>query len=60
MKGAVLAELTTLATEHEIDISRYVGSHPMAGTQCTGPLTASTELFVDRTWVVASHRQPLR
>ncbi|MCA3773266.1 prephenate dehydrogenase [Cutibacterium sp.] len=53
VKGAVLAELTTLATEHEIAISRYVGSHPMAGTQCTGPLTASTELFVDRTWVVA-------
>ena len=53
VKGAVLAELTTLATEHGIDISRYVGSHPMAGTQYTGPLTACSELFVDRTWVVA-------
>lgn len=31
---------------------RYVPSHPMAGSQYTGPLTASRELFVDRTWVI--------
>ncbi len=31
---------------------RYVPSHPMAGSQFTGPLTASGSLFVDRTWVV--------
>lgn len=34
------------------DASRYVGSHPMAGSQFTGPLTASATLFVDRTWVL--------
>ena len=34
------------------DISRYLGSHPMAGSQYTGPLTAIPELFVDRTWVL--------
>lgn len=51
VKGAVLSELTTAG--NGVDISRYVGSHPMAGTQYSGPLTASEELFVDRTWVVA-------
>lgn len=31
---------------------RYVPSHPMAGSQYTGPLTANARLFVDRTWVI--------
>ena len=34
------------------DAHRYVGSHPMAGSQFSGPLTADAELFVDRTWVI--------
>lgn len=33
-------------------VGHYVPSHPMAGSQFTGPLTASGVLFVDRTWVV--------
>ena len=37
------------------DLSRYVGSHPMAGSQRSGPLTARADLFVDRTWVIAQH-----
>lgn len=49
VKAPVLAELR----ESEHDLSRYVGSHPMAGSQYSGPLTASASLFVDRTWVVA-------
>lgn len=36
------------------DASRYVGSHPMAGSHRAGPLTASADLFVDRTWVLVS------
>lgn len=35
------------------DLGRYVGSHPMAGSQYSGPLTASAGLFVDRRWVIA-------
>lgn len=31
---------------------RYVPSHPMAGSQYTGPVTADADLFVDRTWVI--------
>ena len=37
------------------DVSRYVGSHPMAGSHRSGPLTARADLFVDRTWVLAVH-----
>ncbi|MEL4505809.1 prephenate dehydrogenase [Luteococcus sp. H138] len=48
VKGRVLADLT----DSGADLSRYVGSHPMAGSQHAGPLTASADLFVDRTWVV--------
>jgi len=39
------------------DVSRYVGSHPMAGSHHSGPLTARADLFVDRTWVIARHDQ---
>ena len=37
------------------DVDRYVGSHPMAGSHRSGPLTARPDLFVDRTWVIAPH-----
>lgn len=37
VKGAVLAELTTLATEHGIDISRYVGWVPTPWPEPSAP-----------------------
>lgn len=51
VKGTVLAALRTKG----LDLARYVGSHPMAGSQKMGPLTATPDLFVDRTWVVTPH-----
>ncbi|MFJ9316142.1 prephenate dehydrogenase [Pimelobacter simplex] len=33
-------------------VSRYVGSHPMAGTEHSGPLSASAALFDGRPWAV--------
>ncbi|HOB05504.1 MAG TPA: prephenate dehydrogenase [Propionibacteriaceae bacterium] len=51
VKASVLAQLKRT----EYDLSRYVGSHPMAGSQHTGPLTARANLFEDRTWVVTPH-----
>ncbi|MGA4507434.1 prephenate dehydrogenase [Propionibacteriaceae bacterium G1746] len=39
------------------DAGRYVGSHPMAGSQFTGPLTADASLFIDRTWVITPTAQ---
>ncbi|NTW41480.1 MAG: prephenate dehydrogenase/arogenate dehydrogenase family protein, partial [Cellulomonadaceae bacterium] len=35
------------------DLSRYVGSHPMAGSERSGPTAARPDLFVGRPWVVA-------
>jgi prephenate dehydrogenase len=51
VKGTILAALRSTG----LDLSRYVGSHPMAGSQRVGPLTASADLFLDRTWVVTPH-----
>ncbi|WP_436702323.1 prephenate dehydrogenase [Nocardioides sp. BYT-33-1] len=34
-------------------VSRYVGSHPMAGTEHSGPLSATAELFDGRPWAIA-------
>ena len=33
-------------------VSRYVGSHPMAGTEHSGPLSANATLFDGRPWAV--------
>ena len=36
------------------DLSRYVGSHPMAGSERSGPTAARPDLFAGRPWVVCS------
>ncbi|WP_298459947.1 prephenate dehydrogenase [uncultured Cellulomonas sp.] len=35
------------------DLTRYVGSHPMAGRELAGPVAALPDLFVGRPWVIA-------
>jgi prephenate dehydrogenase len=35
------------------DLTRYVGSHPMAGREKAGPAAATADLFVGRPWVIA-------
>jgi prephenate dehydrogenase len=37
------------------DVSRYIGSHPMAGRERGGAVSARADLFVGRPWVIASH-----
>jgi prephenate dehydrogenase len=37
------------------DLGRYVGSHPMAGSERSGPLAASAALFDGRPWAVTPH-----
>lgn len=48
VKAAIVEEVGRTSPDRE----RYVPSHPMAGSQFSGPLTATAELFLDRTWVV--------
>jgi prephenate dehydrogenase len=49
VKGAVLNALR----DKGADLSRYVGSHPMAGREKSGAMAAQGSLFEGRSWVVA-------
>lgn len=53
VKGAPLAEVRGLVDGEAL--RRYVGSHPMAGSERSGPLAASAALFDGRPWAVAPH-----
>ena len=37
-------------------LSRYVGGHPMAGSERSGPLAASAAMFDGRPWAVTPHQ----
>ncbi|PWJ25001.1 prephenate dehydrogenase [Branchiibius hedensis] len=54
VKGAILADLVAYG---EADLSRYVGSHPMAGKERSGAVAAQADLFEGRTWVVCPATQ---
>jgi len=49
-----LAPLEALR-EAGADLSRYIGSHPLAGRERGGPLAGRADLFIGRPWVVAGH-----
>lgn len=49
VKGHVLAELRASGAA----LDRYVGSHPMAGRERSGPSAAVPDLFLGRPWVIA-------
>lgn len=55
--GSVKSGVLDALWDRPVDLTRYVGSHPMAGSHHSGPVTADGELFVDRTWVVTPHRK---
>jgi prephenate dehydrogenase len=37
------------------DVTRYVGTHPLAGREKGGPMAGRADLFLGRPWVVAGH-----
>jgi prephenate dehydrogenase len=51
VKGAVRADLSGA------DLTRYVGSHPMAGREKSGPIAARTDLFFGRPWIVVPDKE---
>ena len=53
VKGAPLAEVAARVSAAEL--ARYVGSHPMAGSERSGPLAASAALFDGRPWAITPH-----
>ncbi|HEY3574734.1 MAG TPA: prephenate dehydrogenase [Arthrobacter sp.] len=48
VKAAILRDLRNRGA----DLSRYVGTHPMAGREKSGPVAARGELFTSMPWVV--------
>ena len=50
VKSGILLELRSLGA----DLSRYVGSHPMAGRERTGAVASRADLFIGRPWVIAA------
>ncbi|MGJ7442694.1 prephenate dehydrogenase [Aquipuribacter sp. MA13-6] len=52
-KAAVVAEVLAAAGA---DADRYVGGHPMAGRERSGPMAARGDLFVGRPWVLTPDR----
>jgi prephenate dehydrogenase len=48
VKAGILAELRGRGA----DLGRYVGTHPMAGREKSGPVAARGELFTSMPWVV--------
>jgi len=53
IKQTVLLELSELGA----DLSRYVGSHPMAGRERGGAISGRADLFIGRPWVVVPNEQ---
>lgn len=53
VKGAPLEKARALVDDDAL--SRYVGSHPMAGSERSGPFAASQALFDGRPWAVTPH-----
>ena len=58
-EGAVVTDVGSVKSpplrELNGDVTRYVGSHPMAGSERSGPLAATANLFDGRPWAITPH-----
>ena len=50
--ASVKADILARLRGRGVDLSRYVGTHPMAGREKSGPVAARGELFTSMPWVV--------
>ena len=55
VKAGIQAELRARGA----DLSRYVGTHPMAGREKSGPVAARGELFTSMPWVLCPSEETL-
>lgn len=53
--ASVKAPILSQVLASGADASRYVGTHPMAGREKSGPVAASGELFTSRPFVICEH-----
>ena len=53
--ASVKAQLLRELEASGADLSRYVGSHPMAGRERGGALSGRVDLFVGRPWVISGN-----
>src|SRR3954466_3051592 len=53
VKGLPLTQISDHADEDLL--AHYVGSHPMAGSERSGPLAATAALFDGRPWAITPH-----
>ncbi|WP_069172311.1 prephenate dehydrogenase [Streptomyces griseus] len=53
VKGGPRRELEALG----LDLTPYIGTHPMAGKERSGPLAATEDLFEGRPWVLTPTRE---
>jgi prephenate dehydrogenase len=50
--ASVKSGIRTAVARSGADVTRYVGGHPMAGRERSGPVAARADLFLGRPWVV--------
>ncbi|MEU4191523.1 prephenate dehydrogenase [Kribbella sp. NPDC026611] len=55
VKSKPLADARGLTGDLTVDLTRYVGSHPMAGSERNGPLAGRADLFDGATWAITPH-----
>ncbi|OEV03114.1 prephenate dehydrogenase [Streptomyces oceani] len=55
--GSVKGELHRALRAGGCDLSSYLGTHPMAGLEKSGPLAATADLFEGRPWVLTATRE---
>lgn len=53
VKSSIIDEISS----NGADLSRYVGSHPMAGREKGGASSGRADIFIGRPWVIAEHSQ---
>ncbi|YAL81819.1 prephenate dehydrogenase [Dermacoccaceae bacterium W4C1] len=53
VKQSILSDLESAVAADQL--RRYVGSHPMAGRERSGAVSARGDLFVGRSWVICPH-----